>query len=113
MKVLIKPQVTKPWSKEMYDYNDKVADMMKKNIFKSIHTNRNNWDNLNELMELCGGIKYGDGFSIDDLYLDVQNELENVQNYWLNDNYPFAVKNGLVDDVPYKFVGYKDLSSYV
>ena len=106
MKVLIKPKVTKPWSKEMYDYNDKVADMMKKNIFKSIHTNRNNWDNLNELMELCGGIKYGDGFSIDDLYLDVQNELENVQNYWLNEEYPYAIKNGLVDDVPYTFVGY-------
>ncbi len=106
MKVLIKPKVTKPWSKEMYDYNDKVADLMKKNIFKSIHTNRNNWDNLNELMELCGGIKYGDGFSIDDLYLDVQNELENVQNYWLNEEYPYAVKNGLVDDVPYTFVGY-------
>ena len=29
MKVLIKPKVTKPWSKDMYDYNDKVADMMK------------------------------------------------------------------------------------
>ena len=106
MKVLIKPKVTKPWSKEMYDYNDKVADMMKKNILKSIHTNRNNWDNLNELMELCGGIKYGDGFSIDDLYLDVNKEVDNVQNYWLNDNYPYAVKDGLVDDVPYTFVGY-------
>ena len=106
MKVLIKPKVTKPWSKEMYDYNDKVADMMKKNILKSIHTNRNNWDNLNELMELCGGIKYGDGFSIDDLYLDVNKEVDNVQNYWLNEEYPYAVKNGLVDDVPYTFVGY-------
>ena len=90
----------------MYDYNDKVADMMKKNILKSIHTNRNNWDNLNELMELCGGIKYGDGFSIDDLYLDVNKEVDNVQNYWLNEEYPYAVKNGLVDDVPYTFVGY-------
>ena len=29
MKVLIKPKVTNPWSKDMYDYNDKVADMMK------------------------------------------------------------------------------------
>ena len=106
MKVLIKPKVTKPWSKEMYDYNDKVADMMKKNILKSIHTNRNNWDNLNELMELCGGIKYGDGFSIDDLYLNVNKEVDNVQNYWLNEEYPYAVKNGLVDDVPYTFVGY-------
>ena len=67
MKVLIKPKVTKPWSKDMYDYNDKVADMMKNNIIKSIHKNKNNWDNLNNLMDLCGGIKYGDGFTVDRL----------------------------------------------
>ena len=106
MKVLIKPEITKPWSKEMYDYNDKVADMMKKNILKSIHTNRNNWDNLNELMELCGGIKYGDGFSIDDLYLDVNKEVDNVQNYWLNEEYPYYVKKGLVSDIDLEFIGY-------
>ena len=106
MKVLIKPKVTKPWSKEMYDYNDKVADLMKKNILTSIHTNRNNWDNLNELMVLCGGIKYGNGYNIDDLYLDVNKEVENVQNYWLNEEFLLQVKQGLVEDVPYKFVGY-------
>lgn len=106
MKVLIKPKVTKPWSKEMYDYNDKVADLMKQNILTSIHTNRNNWDNLNELMELCGGIKYGDGYDIDELYLDVNKEVENVQNYWLNEEYPYAVKKGLVEPVMYEFVGY-------
>ena len=113
MKVLIKPKVTKPWSKDMYDYNDKVADMMKNNIIKSIKKNKNNWDNLNSLMDLCGGIKYGDGFTIQDLYDDTLLQVNDVQNYWLNDNYPFAVKDGLVDDIPYKFVGYKDLSSYV
>ena len=64
-------------------------------------------------MDLCGGIKYGDSFTIQDLYDDTLLQVNDVQNYWLNDNYPFAVKDGLVDDVPYKFVGYKDLSSYV
>ena len=106
MKVLIKPKVTKPWSKEMYDYNDKVADMMKKNILKSIHTNRNNWDNLNELMELCGGIKYGDGYDISDLYNDVISEVDNVQNYWLNEEYSYYVEKGLVSDVDLEFIGY-------
>lgn len=106
MKVLIKPQVTKPWSKEMYDYNDKVADLMKKNILTSIHTNRNNWDNLNELITLCGGIKYGNGFTLNDLYNGCIEEVEMVQNYWLNDEYPYAVKQGLVEDVIYSMVGY-------
>lgn len=106
MKVLIKPQVTKPWSKEMYEYNDKVAGIMKENIIESIETNKNNYDKLNELMVLCGGIKYGSGFDIDDLYEDVKQEVGMVQNYWLNDEYPYSVKQGLVKDVPYKFVGY-------
>ena len=106
MKVLIKPKVTKPWSKEMYDYNDKVADMMKNNIIKSIEKNKDNFDILNELIVLCGGIKYGDGISYEDLYEGCLDEVQNVQNYWLNEEYPYAVKNGLVDDVPYTFVGY-------
>ena len=32
MKVLIKPEIKKPWSKEMYEYNDKVAELMKDEI---------------------------------------------------------------------------------
>ena len=27
-------KITKPWSKEMYDHNDKVADIMKKKYRK-------------------------------------------------------------------------------
>ena len=51
----------------MYDYNDEVANIMKHNIVESIVKYQNDFDKLNELMVLCGGIKYGDGYSIDDL----------------------------------------------
>lgn len=106
MKVLMKPQVTKPWSNEMYDYNDKVADMMKNEIIKSIVKYQNDFDKLNELMSLCGGVRYGDGYSIDDLYRDVHDEVDNVQNYWLKEEYPYQVEKGLVKDVGYEFIGY-------
>ena len=99
-------EITKPWSKEMYDHNDKVAQLMKGEILLSIHKNRNNWDNLNELMVLCGGVQYGDGYSIDDLYLDVNKEVDNVQNYWLNEEYPYYVEKGLVSDIDLEFIGY-------
>ena len=92
-------KITKPWSKEMYEHNDKVADMMKKNIEKSIVKHQNDFDKLNELMVLCGGIKYGDGYSIDELY--------NVQNYWLNEEYPYYVEKGLVEKVDLEFIGYE------
>lgn len=107
MNVLIKPKVTKPWSKEMYDYNDEVANIMKHNIVESIVKYQNDFDKLNELMVLCGGIKYACGYSIDDLYQDVHEEVHNVQNYWLNEEYPYAVKQGLVEPVLYEFVGYE------
>ena len=53
----------------MYDYNDEVANIMKHNIVESIVKYQNDFDKLNELMVLCGGIKYGDGYSIDDLQM--------------------------------------------
>ena len=99
-------EITKPWSKEMYDHNDMVSELMKSEITKSIKVNKNNWDVLNELMSLCGGIKYGSGFSIDDLYENCLIEVENVQNYWLHDEYPMAVTKGYVNDVGIEFVGY-------
>ena len=99
-------KITKPWSKEMYDHNNMVSELMKLEIIKSIVKYQNDFDKLNELMVLCGGIKYGSGYSIDDLYQDVHNEVDNVQNYWLNEEFPYAVSQGLVDDVELKFVGY-------
>ena len=99
-------KITKPWSKEMYDHNDKVADIMKKNIEKSIVKHQNDFDKLNELMVLCGGIQYGDGFDISDLYNDVVSQIDNVQNYWLNEEYPYYVKKGLVSDIDLEFIGY-------
>ena len=100
-------KITKPWSKEMSEHNDKVADMMKENIVKSIVKHQDDFDKLNELMVLCGGIKYGDGYSIDELYADVHDEIYNVQNYWLNEEYPYAVEQGLVEKVDLEFIGYE------
>ena len=106
MKVLLTPKLTKPWSNEMYDYNDKVAEIMKENILDSIEKNKNNWIELNELMTICGGIKYGSGYSIEELYEGCLEELKVVQNYWLNQEWDYAVKQGLVKDILYKMVGY-------
>jgi len=102
-----KPKVTKPWSKEMYEWNDKVSQLMKTEIKVQIENNKNDWDKLNQLIQLCGGIQYGDGYEVSDLYEGCLEELENVQNYWLNEEWDWSVKNGIVSDcVNVKFVGY-------
>lgn len=93
----------------MYEWNDFVATLMKGEIKVQIENSykNNDYDKLNQLITLCGGIKYGDGFSIDDLYEGCLNEVEMVQNYWLNEEWDYAVKEGIVSDcVEINFVGY-------
>ena len=105
---MIKPKITKPWSKEMYEWNDIVAGLMKAKIRESIEKNKDNWNILNELIVLCGGIQYGDGFSIEDLYEGCLDELDSVMNYWLNEEFPYAVSKGWVEDIEtdMNFIGY-------
>ena len=92
----------------MYEYNDYVAEFMKMEIETKINEAEKNDDfaTLNELMVLCGGIRYGDSYTLGELWEDCLNELQNVQNYWLNEEYPYAVSQGLVPDVKLKFIGY-------
>ena len=102
-----KPKVVKPWSNEMYDWNDKVSDLMKAEIKIQIEKNKDDFDKLNELITLCGGIKFGDGYEIEELYDECLKELENVQNYWLNDEWAWSVEQGIVTDcIKIDFVGY-------
>ena len=102
-----KPKVVKPWSNEMYDWNDSVSDLMKAEIKIQIEKNKDDFDKLNELITLCGGIKFGDGYEIEELYDECLKELENVQNYWLNEEWPYFVDKGIVSDcVNIEFVGY-------
>ena len=102
-----KPKVTKPWSSEMYDWNDKVSELMKAEIKIQIEKNKDDFDKLNELVTLCGGIKFGDGYEIEELYDECLKELENVQNYWLNEEWDYSVKKGIVTDcIKIDFVGY-------
>jgi len=102
-----KPKVVKPWSSEMYDWNDSVSDLMKAEIRIQIEKNKDDFDKLNELVTLCGGIKFGDGFEIEDVYTECLRELENVQNYWLNEEWAWSVEQGIVTDcIKIDFVGY-------
>ncbi len=101
-------QMTKPWNKEMYNHNDKVANIMKKEIIFQINLAEelDDFDTLNELMVLSGGIKYGDSYTLGELWEDCLTEVERVENYWLNLEWDYAVEKGYVKKINEKFLGY-------
>ena len=101
-------EITRPWNKEMYDHNDKVADLMKAELrlalSKAFRTeNEQLLRDVASVIDPCG---YGMGFEVEDIYNDAMKNLDMVQNYWLNEEYPYGVKKGIVPSVELEFIGY-------
>lgn len=107
--------VTKPWSKEMYDHNDKVAKQVKQNLLTALSKAYDCFTDKDETVykgdelytiakAICG---YGwSGTSAIDVYNDAQDTLFVSSAYWLNDIYPDLVKEGYVKAVDPFFVGF-------
>ena len=106
---LTPPTVTKPWSKEMYEWNDMVAEQMKAELRIRINQaeEMGDIDGLNELLSICGGIRCGDGYTVEEVWDMCLQEVDRVPNYWLKDEWGYAVTEGHVSDcVKIDFVGY-------
>lgn len=100
--------VTKPWSSEMYDHNDKVAELMKEHIVGAL-TDALITDNEGAIRDIAyavTGHKFGFGYEIDGIHAEACEELARVQNYWLNQEYPWLVKMGYCPAIEEGFVGY-------
>lgn len=101
-------EITRPWNKEMYDHNDKVADLMKAELRLALKKSfkQENEELLREVASVIDPCGYGIGFELEDIYNDALKNLDMVQNYWLNEEYPYGVKKGIIPSVELEFIGY-------
>jgi hypothetical protein len=101
-------EITKPWSNEMYNHNDKVGAIMKENILQALTEvyKKNDEAALREIGKSVLAYGFGQGYSMDEMYNEICSELDVVQNFWLNDEYPYLAKKGYVRVVEIGFVGY-------
>lgn len=103
--------ITKPWSTEMYDHNNKVADQMKAVILKAIHTayGKNDEQELRVICKSLCAYSHSSGYSIDEIYAYAHRELDLVQNYWLQEAcWSHLVELRIVDPIYIGFVGYTE-----
>jgi hypothetical protein len=101
-------KITKPWSKEMYDHNDKVAQKMKENIFDAASNayKKDDEGSLRDIAFAVSGHKFAWDYEIDAIYTILCKELDTVQNWWLHNEYPWLVKIGQCPELTEYFVGY-------
>ena len=109
--------ITKPHSNEMYDHNDKVSEMMKKNILdawmKTVEAQMissdlgidEDWERIDEsskivkLQRSIGYAGYGSGFTLGYVNDEVINQISQLPNYQLDEDYDDMVTKGLVPEL--------------
>ena len=122
-------EITKPWSKEMYEHNDMVSEEMKKNIinawknelskvkeYHDVNALVEEWDedllkeHAPELVKLQRGIcysGYGSGFTISDVDKEFRNEVENMPNYQLHESYSYLAFEGILPRTSFMLIGFE------
>ena len=122
-------ELTKPFSKEMYNHNDKVVTIMKGSILSAwsklieecLNDDRYFMDrewNEDDLKVECPKLVklqkavcysgYGGGYSIEDVNEEFQQELENMAPYQLDQEYEYMVKEDLVENIGVDIIGFED-----
>jgi len=101
-------KITKPWNNEMYNHNDKVADVMKIELENALDViiESGNEDNLRDISKAICYCGFGSGFDFDDIAEQTKDELDKLQNYQLAEDLPWFVKKGFINNPQYGFVGY-------
>lgn len=101
-------EITKPWNDAMYNHNDEVAEVMKERIMGALNEALKSDDDrkMNIIQKYICAYGMSVGHTIEEVYEEACKELDRVQNFWLNTEWEYMVKDGLVEDVEKGFVGY-------
>ncbi len=109
-------EITKPFSKTMYDHNEICAREMRSNIRHAwsnevIKFNANDeWPTEGKIVDIQKSVQaigYGDGYTIDDVQKDFLQELEHMADWQLHENYSYmSFKNSMVPRTRFMMVGF-------
>ena len=114
-------EITKPFSKAMYDHNDQCAQEMRANIIKKWEAEikelgainmETPWSLIAEythLVQLQKGVMYsgyGDGYTLEMVDKEFRNELETMANWQPHENYSYLCFKGLVPRTTFMMVGF-------
>lgn len=100
-------EITKPWNQKMYDWNELVGKLIKIDLYNKLKEFYDNGDmkGMNKIASSLGPT-YGEGYDIDSMFDAIFVDIEQTQNYHLNDELEWMVKDGLIKEPKFGFVGY-------
>ena len=94
-------ELTKPWSAEMYAFNDSIRYDYGKLIIEAINK-VDNFDTLNDLACIINPSKYGEGFDLESARSNMLNQFQYVENYWMHEIVPELIEGGWINPIIFK-----------
>ena len=98
--------ITRPFSREMYAHNYKVATIMKENITKAINNRKHTADALNEMTKSITAYTFGMS-NREEIRKEMLEEVDRLQDWWLAQEYPTLVDKGFCKEIAVGMVGFK------
>ena len=100
-------EITKPWNQKMYDWNEIVGKLIKIDLYNKLDEfyKKGDREGMNKIANTFGP-SYGEGYSNDDVFDSIFDDIAQIQNYQLNEELEWMVKDGLVKEPEFGFVGY-------
>ena len=115
-------EIKKPWTGEMYEHNENVAEEAKANIKKAIETaysaiwtdpsdeeyfDEDLRDYFRGLSKNITAYSFGGGFEEADVLEKTLEELDTAPTYWLKEAYEYFEYDGVVEKLEPGFIGYE------
>ena len=88
-------EITKPWSSEMYDYNDNVREYMIDETKAAINMVSDETV-ANKLAKIINPYGYGEGYTLESMKADMLKNAENFENFWLAEIWDELIEAGFV-----------------
>lgn len=105
-------EITRPWSNEMYEHNEKVAGIMKLQIEAAIAKalEQDNEEDMKKIGTAINAYRYGYSMDMESIHEDCLNGMKRLQNHWIHsDTWPDLLQAGLVTEIEQGMVGYDKL----
>ena len=108
-------EITKPFSKTMYAHNDMVAKEMKSNIRHAwanevIKFNATDeWPTEGKIVDIQKGVcavGYGEGYTIEEVQKDFLQELDNMANWQLHQEYAYLCFEDILPRTSFMMLGF-------
>jgi len=100
--------ITRPFSKEMYDHNSAVAEIVKNNIKRAINNRKHTAADLNRMTKSITAYTFCNS-NREEIREHMLNEVDRLQDWWLAQEYPNLVEGGFCKPLKVGFVGFDKL----